>query len=66
MSVVCSFYEKAKKLAFSSAKTFKKVEEMPKIDDKAIGGFNPNFHWTGKRFWLERFQQNWRCATMLY
>ena len=31
-----------------------------------IGGFNPNFHWAGKRFWLERFQQHWQCATMLY
>ena len=31
-----------------------------------IGGFNPNFHWAGKRFWLERFQRNWQCATTLY
>ena len=31
-----------------------------------IGAVISNFHWAGKRFWLERFQRNWQCATMLY
>ena len=31
-----------------------------------IGAVISNFHWAGKRFWLERFQRNWQCANMLY
>ena len=36
------------------------------VVETVIGGFNPNFHWAGKRFWLEQSQRNWQCATTLY